>query len=44
MEFRGHVNTSFAGMIRQPVHPGGWPRIYPYDGWRSRLAETLSGY
>ena len=22
------------------THPGGWPRIHPYDGWRARLAET----
>ncbi len=21
-------------------HRGGWPRIYPYDGWRARLAES----
>jgi hypothetical protein len=31
---------------RIEVHPGGWPRIHPYDGWRARAVEawwTLTG-
>lgn len=22
------------------VHPGGWPRLYPYEGFRARLTEA----
>lgn len=28
---RQHIETT---------HSGGWPRIFPYDGWRARLAES----
>ncbi|KRQ11905.1 hypothetical protein AOQ73_05720 [Bradyrhizobium pachyrhizi] len=29
-------------MIRQKFldHPGGWPHIHPYDGWRARISEA----